>query len=103
MSRLIRRGVKFDGLVCRDDLAAIGALRALQERGLSVPGDVAVIGWDNIAMAACTYPSLSTVAPDTKQLAVVALDMLEERIAGYAGLGRHRLVDYALVLRESAP
>jgi len=103
VSRALDRGVKFDGLVCRDDLAAIGALRALQERGLSVPGDVAVIGWDNIAMAACTYPSLSTVAPDTKQLAVVALDMLEERIAGYAGLGRHRLVDYALVLRESAP
>ena len=41
-------GVRFDGLICRDDLAAIGALRALQERGIRVPDDVALTGWDNI-------------------------------------------------------
>jgi DNA-binding LacI/PurR family transcriptional regulator len=97
------RGLQLDSLFCRDDLAAIGALRALQERGLAVPGDVAVIGWDNISMSAFTYPSLTTVAADTSALASAALDLLEERIAGYAGAGRHKLVDYSLELRESAP
>ena len=53
-------------LVCRDDLAAIGALRALQERGLHVPDDVAVTGWDNTPMTAVTYPSLTSVAPDMR-------------------------------------
>ncbi len=96
-------GLRFDALVCRDDLAAIGSLRALQERGLTVPDDVAITGWDNISMAAFTYPSLTTIAPDTRALATVALDMLEERIAGFDGLGRHRIVDFALVVRESAP
>ncbi|GGF00941.1 LacI family DNA-binding transcriptional regulator [Mycetocola zhadangensis] len=97
------RGVRFDGLVCRDDLAAIGALRALHERDISIPDDVAVIGWDNIAFAATTFPSLSSVAPNTQALARVALDMLAERIAGFDGIGRHRVVDFDLVLRESAP
>lgn len=97
------QGVRFDGLVCRDDLAAIGSLRAIQERGLSVPGDVAMTGWDDISMAAYTYPSLTTVAPDTHAIAQVAMEMLQERVAGFDGLGRHRLVDYSLVVRESAP
>lgn len=103
MGEAIDRGLRLDALFCRDDLAAIGALRALQERGFTVPDDVAVIGWDNISMAAFTYPSLTTIAADTTALARTALDLLEERIAGYAGTGRHKLVDYSLALRESAP
>jgi len=101
--RALADGRVFDGLVCRDDLAAIGALRALQEHGLRVPEDVAVVGWDDISMAAFTHPSLTTIAPDTTQIATMALDMLEERIGGYAGLGRHRIADYSFVVRESAP
>jgi DNA-binding LacI/PurR family transcriptional regulator len=95
-------GLRFDGLVCRDDLAAIGALRALQERGFRVPEDVAIVGWDDISMASFTHPTLTTVAPDTRALARTALDLLEERIAGFDGLGRHRLVEHDLVVRESA-
>jgi len=99
----IDRGIRFDALMCRDDLAAIGALRALHERGISIPDDVAVIGWDNIAFDATTFPSLSSVSPNTHELARVALEMLAERIEGYDGIGRHRLVDFELALRESAP
>jgi DNA-binding LacI/PurR family transcriptional regulator len=100
---VLAAGHQFDGLVCRDDLAAIGALRALQEHGLRVPEDVAVVGWDDITMASFTHPSLTTIAPDTTQIATMALDMLEERIGGYSALGRHRIADYSLVARESAP
>jgi DNA-binding LacI/PurR family transcriptional regulator len=96
-------GASFDGLVCRDDLAAVGSLRALQDRGVTVPDDVAVVGWDDISMAAFTRPSLTTIAPDLRELAVVALDLLEQRIAGETGLGRHRITGYRLVIRESAP
>ena len=60
----VRRRRRVDGLVCRDDLAAIGALRALNERGLRVPEDVAVTGWDNIELSRVTFPSLTTIAPD---------------------------------------
>ncbi|RNE67260.1 LacI family DNA-binding transcriptional regulator [Cryobacterium tepidiphilum] len=103
VSSALDRGLHFDGLVCRDDLAAIGALRALQERGLGVPDDVAVTGWDNISMTSFTHPTLTTIAPDTLSLAETALDLLEERINGHDGMGRHRIVDFTLLARESAP
>jgi DNA-binding LacI/PurR family transcriptional regulator len=96
-------GMRFDGLVCRDDLAAIGSLRALQERGLGVPDDVAITGWDNTPMTAVTYPSLSSVAPDMHGLASRAVAMLLERVDGFEGMGRHELADFSLIARESAP
>lgn len=96
-------GLTFDGLVCRDDLAAIGALRALQERGIRVPDDVAITGWDNTPMTAVTYPSLTSVAPDMRGLASRAVEMLLERVAGFDGMGRHELAAFSLVARESAP
>lgn len=96
-------GLRIDAVVCRDDLAAIGALRALHERALAVPGDVAVTGWDDIAMSAFTSPSLTTVAADMESLAEGALDLLTERIDGYEGLGRHQRVGFELKVRESAP
>jgi DNA-binding LacI/PurR family transcriptional regulator len=101
--RALADGKSFDALLCRDDLAAIGALRALQESGLRVPEDVALVGWDDIMMASFTHPSLTTIAPDTTALAALALDMLLQRIGGYDGLGRHVIADHRLVVRESAP
>jgi DNA-binding LacI/PurR family transcriptional regulator len=96
-------GLRFDALVCRDDLAAIGALRALQERGVRVPDDVAVTGWDDISVSAATFPSLTTIAPDVGALVGRALDLLLDRIEGYEGMGRHEIVPHRLVVRESAP
>src|SRR3954468_6635334 len=66
-------GLRIDGLVCRDDLAAIGALRALQDRGFAVPGDVAVTGWDDTPLTSFTHPTLTTVRPDMDALARTAL------------------------------
>jgi DNA-binding LacI/PurR family transcriptional regulator len=97
------RGLKVDALVCREDLAAIGALRALRRRGLDVPRDVAVVGWDAIDLGASVDPSLTSVAPDTRALAENALGLLIERIDGHDGPGRQVTVAHRLVVRESAP
>ncbi|MGW8564643.1 LacI family DNA-binding transcriptional regulator [Isoptericola sp. NPDC055881] len=96
-------GLVVDGLLCRDDLAAIGALRALRVRGYDVPGDVAVVGWDATVLTASTVPSLTSVAPDTHALATRALDLLLERIDGLTTPGRHVTVGHQLLVRESAP
>lgn len=96
-------GLEFDALFCRDDLAALGALRALQERRIAIPDDVAVVGWDDIRFSATAFPSLTTIAPDLDVLVGRALVLLLERIAGYEGIGRHEVVPHRLVIRESAP
>ncbi|MBG0717927.1 LacI family transcriptional regulator [Microbacterium sp. 2C] len=96
-------GLDVDALVCRDDLAAIGTLRALQERGIRVPEDVAVTGWDDTRLSAVTFPSLTTVSPDIDTIVSRALALLDERIRGYDGVGRHEIAPHRIVVRESAP
>ena len=61
---LIRRAHPFDAVFAASDLIAIGALRALEEAGRSVPGDVALIGFDGIPAASLTRPPLSTIQQD---------------------------------------
>ncbi|PZU53572.1 MAG: LacI family transcriptional regulator, partial [Sphingobium sp.] len=75
-SRLIARGVKFDAIFAGSDLIAIGAMRALDEHGLSVPCDVALIGFDDIPAANLTRQPLTTVAQDYLRAGEVLVDAL---------------------------
>ncbi len=63
---LLDSGIAFDAICAASDLIAIGALRALRERGLQVPADIAVTGFDDIPLAASVSPALTTVQQDTK-------------------------------------
>ncbi len=71
-----------DAIFAGSDVAAMSALRALTERGLSVPGDVAVVGYDDVALAAHTTPPLTTVRQDLTLGAAALIDILFRRIAG---------------------
>lgn len=61
---LLAREVSFDAVFATSDLLAIGAMRTLQQAGRSVPGDVSVVGYDNIQMARYASPALTTVSQD---------------------------------------
>ncbi|MBB6186289.1 LacI family DNA-binding transcriptional regulator [Rhodanobacter sp. MP7CTX1] len=76
MYTLITRGVGFDAVFAASDLIAIGALRALSVHGLRVPQDVALAGFDDIAMASFVNPPLTTVLQDTRQAGEVLVDSL---------------------------
>jgi len=90
-----------DGILCRDDRFAVGALQALRELGVHCPGQVKVVGWDASELSEFTHPTLTSVAPDIQQLAITAVDLLIERIEGHRGIGRHHLVPFDLSIRES--
>lgn len=98
---LLARGERFDALVCANDELAIGALAGLRRAGLQVPGDVAVIGYDDTPDAQFTAPTLSSISPDKKALARTALDLLTERVRGHDGPPRVVETPYTLVERES--
>lgn len=95
-------GLRFDALLCRDDMMALGAMRALHSHGVDLPGDVAVVGWDDISASRISFPSLTTISPDKRWIARRAITMIEERVNGFQGRGRHRLAPYRLVARESS-
>ena len=65
VARLLRKGVAFDGVVAASDLIALGAIRALRRVGLSVPGDVSVVGYDDMLLSRLSTPALSTIRQDT--------------------------------------
>lgn len=91
-----------DAVFCFNDLLALGALRTLAEAGLSVPGDVAVVGFDDIEDGRYHSPSLTTISPDKEWLADNAVGLLLDRIAGTGEVDRRDLtVPYTLQIRES--
>ena len=79
---LIGRGGQFDAIFAASDLIAIGAMRALAEAGRSVPGDVAVVGFDDIPAASLTTPPLTTVMQDIKGAGRTLVDILLAQIDG---------------------
>ena len=91
-----------DAVFCFNDLLALGALRTLAEAGLSVPDDVAVVGFDDIEDGRFHSPALTTISPDKEWLAEHAVGVLLERIAGTGEADRRDLtVPYTLQIRES--
>jgi len=76
IQELFRRGETFDAVFCASDLIAIGAMRALQERGMRIPQDVAVTGFDDVPTASFANPSLTTVQQDTKLAGQLLVDSL---------------------------
>ncbi|MBO1751502.1 LacI family DNA-binding transcriptional regulator [Actinotalea sp. BY-33] len=76
MHRLLDLPDPPDAVFCFNDLLALGALRALRDRGLTAPDDVAVIGIDDVEEGRFATPSLSTVAPDKRGIAETAIDLL---------------------------
>ncbi|GAB1512809.1 LacI family DNA-binding transcriptional regulator [Actinophytocola sp. KF-1] len=73
-------GTRPDAVVCANDEVALGALRAAEDLGLSVPGDVALTGWDDIMAAG--YARLTTVHQSMRELGATAARWLDERIGG---------------------
>jgi DNA-binding LacI/PurR family transcriptional regulator len=101
LRQAVADGVTFDAVFCRDDLFGMAAMRVLTESGISVPEDVSVLSWDDTPFARYSTPPLSSVSPDKKVLAATAFDLLEDRIKGYDGLGRHRLAPYSISERAT--
>jgi DNA-binding LacI/PurR family transcriptional regulator len=92
-----------DAVFCFSDLLALGALRTLQECGVSVPADMDVIGVDDIEDGQYSFPSLTTVSPDKDELAQVAVDLLMTRISGHSGPPQDKTISHRIVFRESSP
>jgi DNA-binding LacI/PurR family transcriptional regulator len=80
--QLLARGHSFDAIVAASDLIAIGALRALQEARIDVPGAVSVVGFDDIPAASHANPPLTTVMQDTRRAGEVLVDTLLQSIRG---------------------
>lgn len=98
---MLDSGLRPDALICLNDALALGAMHELQVSGVDVPGDIQVVGFDNVPEASYSTPALTTVDPFIDDYAHRAVDMLIERIEGYDGAPRTFVTDFAVVERGS--
>jgi DNA-binding LacI/PurR family transcriptional regulator len=79
---------------------ALGTMHAIRHRGLQIPDDIAVVGFDDLPLAASTTPPLTTVRQPLDEMSVHAVRLLIEQIGGDAPVASVRLMPH-LVIRES--
>lgn len=82
IEELLAKNIPFSAVFAGNDMIAIGALKALKKHHIKVPGDVEVIGFDNIDLAALIEPALSTVAQPTYDMGALGANMLIDLIEG---------------------
>jgi len=98
---LVRRKKPFTALFAYNDSSAIGAMRAFQEAGLSVPDDVSVVGFDDIQSAAYMNPPLTTVRQPLQQMGKIAAHTLLDRIEKRTKYIPEVTIEPELVVRRS--
>jgi DNA-binding LacI/PurR family transcriptional regulator len=100
LGELLERGVAFDAIFGASDVAAIGAMHALQAMGRSVPEEVAIVGFDDIPAASLSSPPLTTVTQDAHQVGEAIIDAILEAIE--RGTSTNRVLPVRLTIRESS-
>lgn len=101
MLRLLEAGRPTAVFVANDQMA-VGAIHAVERSGLSVPGDVSIIGFDDADDSAYLHTPLTTVRADFQETARRGVDRLIQAIEGRDGSPRHFTLPVELVIRESA-
>jgi DNA-binding LacI/PurR family transcriptional regulator len=100
---LLSTNPNITALLCYNDLVAVGALKACAELGLRVPDDVAVVGFDNIPLAALVTPALTTCHIPRYELGVKALELLLKQTEQNDNDTRKVILQPSLIIRSSAP
>jgi LacI family transcriptional regulator len=104
-TELLRQGKPFTALMAYDDVTALGALRALKMKGLRVPEDCSVVGFDDVAQAGLSVPSLTTVRQPMEAMGSMSVGILLDAINAVNQKGDipvvRRKIPAELVVRES--
>ncbi|MEW2039833.1 substrate-binding domain-containing protein, partial [Streptomyces sp. NPDC005534] len=86
---------------CASDPLALGAVRAARRKGLSVPGEISVVGYDDSAFMNCTEPPLTTVRQPIEAMGRAAVELLNAQIGGSSVTAEELLFEPELVVRGS--
>lgn len=100
--QLLSRRPEIDALLCYNDLVAVGALQACAALGRGVPGDVAVVGCDDILLAGLVTPPLTTLRSDKRALGAEAVRLLLRKLEGCTGGCENIVLQPELIVRASA-
>lgn len=101
MRRLLEHPDRMTAVFCANDLAAVGAIKAARERGLRVPDDISLVGFNNLPWTEHLNPSLTTVEVPLYDMGVLAARMLLSLVSGEEPAARSHVVPVRLIERGS--
>jgi LacI family transcriptional regulator len=93
---------RFTAIFASNDLMAIGCMTALQDAGIDIPGDVSVVGFDDIDLAFFIRPKLTTVYQPNYEMGATATRLIIERIEGKRAVRTRQELATRLVIRDSS-
>ena len=92
---------KYDGIFVFNDIAAATVMKYLKEKGIRIPDDIQIIGFDNSFICELVHPSLTTIEQPIKDLGALAVEFLIDLINGEDIVIKNYLVETKLIQRES--
>lgn len=101
LKKLVNSGKKFSAVICGNDEMASGAMSAARENGLSVPGDISVIGFDDVVYAGYLYPQLTTIDHRVLDIGHMAAQMIMQQVYDIALEDECNLFEPTLIVRDS--
>jgi DNA-binding LacI/PurR family transcriptional regulator len=102
MTEVLQRSPQVDGVFAANDLMAVGAMQALTDAGRSIPGDVAVIGFDDVPIGLGARPALTTVRQPIEAMGRAMADLLVRAVEGHQDGPTQVILPTTLVRRDSA-
>jgi DNA-binding LacI/PurR family transcriptional regulator len=103
LDNFLKKQVKPDAIFCAaGDIVAMGVLERAVELGIKIPGDIAVIGYDDVLAARHLNPPLTTVRQPLEEIGIMAFDMAIEAIDGKLKKDKNVVIDPELIIRKSA-
>lgn len=101
VDRLIEEGKKFTAIVAGNDMMAIGAMKALKRRGIGIPNDIEIVGFDNIEISQIVEPALSTVAQPAYEMGAQGAKLLIKLIEKKKLRNKNVILEPELIIRGS--
>ena len=98
---MFEQGINFQAIFAYNDMMAFGAIKAIKERGLKIPGDIGVVGYDNILFSSLVSPPLTTVNLKKDELGRACVRLLLSKINGHRKKNKKIVLDVDLIVRET--
>lgn len=99
--RLVREHPEVTAVFACNDFVALGTAKAFHEAGWRVPGDISLIGFDNVSLATATWPPLTTISQPVAEIGRAAVEIVVRQRVSKQRVPEHRMFDVSLVRRES--
>lgn len=101
MKKLLEASSRPTAVFCANDEMAIGALKAIKEKGLRVPHDISVIGFDNLRFSEYTDPPLTTISQPNARIGETAMKLMLDLFENIQRIDQTIILPYALIVRAS--